>query len=591
MFQKIEAIKKFVFYFKILSLSLLFCSKSWAADLPFLSSGKAINVAGFTTTQASFSGGMLTADGKVLTSATINSDDTVTVQTAIQVDTADIGKQADLLVVIAREPDLPYNGDVDTIYHVVSNQGQSEFVDLYATTDIWMPALAKNPYTANVTLKDEVPINFKLSQANAPAMFYVFIGYRLYDNNTISYAARPILLQAEGITTSNLPFVVEPIIKPIDEIAEPSTVTPPTFVNDWTASFVDQNAAIIGQTVTSNSLVMPSTETATVVGDGQLMLNGIVVGQSATVNPNDIIALTTTATSGDKELSVTIGSRTLKWKVQGVAPAQEIPALPGKMAGYTPVNCEVSESGGAVCQLPLTAPAGTSGMAPKLSLGYNSQGNNGPLGVGWSLNGLSAITRCRATQAQDGLIDAVDFDAHDRFCLDGEKLMAVEGEYGAEGTIYYTEQHTFQKIVSFLNPETQMPRFKAWTKTGLILEYGFTPDSSVEAQGRKDVMIWAVNKILDTKGNYLAVSYEENNDNGEYYPKRIDYTGNEAAGLSPFASGQFFYEDRPDVLPAFIGGSISAVTKRLSRVETWDDEEIYRKYSLAYEQAGAIQSF
>jgi hypothetical protein len=69
-----------------------------------------------------------------------------------------------------------------------------------------------------------------------------------------------------------------------------------------------------------------------------------------------------------------------------------------------------------------------------------------------------------------------------------------------------------------------MPRFKAWTKTGLILEYGFTADSSVEAQGRKDVMIWAVNKIQDTKENYLSVSYEENNDNGEYYPKRIDYT-------------------------------------------------------------------
>jgi hypothetical protein len=81
--------------------------------------------------------------------------------------------------------------------------------------------------------------------------------------------------------------------------------------------------------------------------------------------------------------------------------------------------------------------------------------------------------------------------------------------------------NTFQKIVSFLNPETKMPRFKAWTKTGLILEYGFTPDSSVEAQGRKDVMVWAVNKIQDTKGNYLAVSYEENNDNGEYYLNEI----------------------------------------------------------------------
>jgi len=80
-----------------------------------------------------------------------------------------------------------------------------------------------------------------------------------------------------------------------------------------------------------------------------------------------------------------------------------LPEETGKMSGYTPVNCAVSESGGAECQLPLTAPAGTSGMAPKLSLGYNSQGSNGPLGVGWSLNGLSAITRCRAIQAQDGI--------------------------------------------------------------------------------------------------------------------------------------------------------------------------------------------
>jgi len=54
---------------------------------------------------------------------------------------------------------------------------------------------------------------------------------------------------------------------------------------------------------------------------------------------------------------------------------------------------------------------------------------------------------------------------------------------------------------------------------------------------------------------------------------------------------QFFYEDRPEVLPAFIGGSISAVTKRLNRVETWDNDQIYRKYSLAYEQAVASQPF
>ncbi len=34
-----------------------------------------------------------------------------------------------------------------------------------------------------------------------------------------------------------------------------------------------------------------------------------------------------------------------------------------------------------------------------------------------------------------------------------------------------------------------------------------------------------MNQIQDTKGNYLAMSYDENNENGEYYLTRIDYTG------------------------------------------------------------------
>ena len=36
---------------------------------------------------------------------------------------------------------------------------------------------------------------------------------------------------------------------------------------------------------------------------------------------------------------------------------------------------------------------------------------------------------------------------------------------------------------------------------------------------------WALNRLSDSVGNYLTVSYEESN--GVYYPLRIDYTGNE----------------------------------------------------------------
>lgn len=165
---------------------------------------------------------------------------------------------------------------------------------------------------------------------------------------------------------------------------------------------------------TSNTLVVSGvteTVTATVTGgNATLVKNGIETGSATTtVSNGDTLAVTTRSTTGagnTVNLALPLGEKTLSWSLT-TASVKAVTEETGKMSGYTPVECEVSESGGAVCQLPLTAPARTSGLASKLSLGYNSQGNNGPLGVGWSLNGLSTITRCRATQAQDGLIDIV----------------------------------------------------------------------------------------------------------------------------------------------------------------------------------------
>jgi len=463
----------------------------FAANLPVLGNGKSISGSGkFVETAASFYGGISENHTDYHNYLQPKLSSGLTIQGSISVAPEDIGKAADLLVVIGRESGLPYEGGVDTLYYSISSQGQADGIDLYASPYAWMSRLEKTPYSnAGIVLENESLLEFQLDSLSAPAMYYIFIGYRLHQNGTIVYSAHPMMLEMAMTTaSSSLPFVVTSKTK-VDPL-----------ISTLSATFVNQEKAIVGQVVTSNSLISSKTETISLIGDAQLVVNGNVAGQTASVNPNDAIALTTTAMNGRKEVSVKIADKSLTWTVQGVAAAPEIPALPGKMSGYTPVNCEVSESGAAICQLPLTAPAGTGGMAPKLSLGYNSQGNNGPVGVGWSLNGLSAITRCRATQAQDGLTAAVDFDANDRFCLDGERLMAVQGEYGAEGTVYYTEQHTFQKVVSFLDSETKMQRFKVWTKTGLILEYGFTTDSSIEAQGRKDVMIWAVNEIQDTRG-------------------------------------------------------------------------------------------
>jgi hypothetical protein len=117
--------------------------------------------------------------------------------------------------------------------------------------------------------------------------------------------------------------------------------------------------------------------------------------------------------------------------------------------GVMPGEFSVSESGAANYQIPLAVPPGTAGMQPSLSLSYNSNSGNGVLGMGWTLGGLSVITRCPATKVQDGLIDGIDFDANDRFCIDGQRLIAINGTYGANHTEYRTEQVTMASTSNF----------------------------------------------------------------------------------------------------------------------------------------------
>ena len=98
--------------------------------------------------------------------------------------------------------------------------------------------------------------------------------------------------------------------------------------------------------------------------------------------------------------------------------------------GATKGNFSVNESGAATYAIPITVSPGTAGMEPQLALAYSSMGQAGPLGMGWTLSGLSSISRTKATLAQDGFIDGVDFDVSDRFILDGQRLMVVSGTYG-----------------------------------------------------------------------------------------------------------------------------------------------------------------
>ncbi|MGV8137733.1 MAG: FG-GAP-like repeat-containing protein [Mangrovibacterium sp.] len=254
--------------------------------------------------------------------------------------------------------------------------------------------------------------------------------------------------------------------------------------------------------------------------------------------------------------------------------------------GIIDADLNVSPTGAAVYEVPIKLPPGTAGMTPGLSFMYNSQGENGLLGVGWTISGSSAITRASSTFYHDELIKTVTLDLQDRFMLDGQRLILVSGTYGADGSEYRTENNEFSRIIAYGGSGTGPEKFKVWTKSGLIREYGYTTDSRIEAQGSTAVLYWQLNKVTDSKGNYINFLYTENNANGEFRPLRIEYTGNSSAGLTPYCKVEFVYESRTDQTAIYLAGSLSKVTQRLKEVVAYYNNMICKRYALSYAYLG-----
>ncbi|MCG8324019.1 MAG: hypothetical protein MI673_00760, partial [Thiotrichales bacterium] len=257
------------------------------------------------------------------------------------------------------------------------------------------------------------------------------------------------------------------------------------------------------------------------------------------------------------------------------ANAATLPGIPPGEAGVDP-------SGAATYRIPIEIPPGTGGLGPELALVYSSRGGEGLLGRGWSLAGLSSITRCGQIIASDGMRMGVKFTSGDRFCAGARRLKSTDGSYGADGTRY---RHEIDDLTRYTSNGTQGsgPRsFTARTKSGLTLSYGSTASGRFERTGASDVATWALDRMEDSAGNHLSVRYVEDSGSGAHRPIRIDYAGNEAMGISPNASVRFVYEARPITTRYFLGGSVFSQMKRLAAVETWLGATRVRSYRLTY---------
>jgi RHS repeat-associated protein len=255
---------------------------------------------------------------------------------------------------------------------------------------------------------------------------------------------------------------------------------------------------------------------------------------------------------------------------------------PNFAVGFTAGALNVSPTGGASYTIPIALPPGTKGVVPSVSIGYNSQGGNGIMGMGWNIAGLSAISRTGKNMHYDGRVAPIELNSNDFYALDGNRLEATATN------IYSTKMETFSKITATTNTYGNPEWFKVETKSGITYEYGKTSDSKFYDKWGFAIMSWQVNKMSDQYGNYVNYVYERTGD--ELRIKEINYTG--TTEFTPYNSIKFSYKSRlADKITQYIAGSSVVLNSLLTEIAIYTGGSLQvKKYAFEYGQDG-IHSF
>ena len=262
----------------------------------------------------------------------------------------------------------------------------------------------------------------------------------------------------------------------------------------------------------------------------------------------------------------------------------------GTVNGSTVGNLSVSPTGGVTYAVPIDVPPGLNGIAPEISLAYNSQSGNGLAGWGWNVTGVSVITRVPSTLFHDDQLDGVDFDSNDRFALDGQRLIVKTGTYGGNGAEYQTERYSNVKITSHGTHPTSgvsgPSYFKVYYPDGSIAFYG----NSSNSRSRTD---YAITYWENPQG--VRINYSYNTIQNSLRIHKITY-GNRGTSSAVNEIG-FIYVSRDRDEQSYINGTRFIRNTILKEIRVKGHSgTAYRNYvlqhsgtSLGYERVTSIQ--
>lgn len=255
-------------------------------------------------------------------------------------------------------------------------------------------------------------------------------------------------------------------------------------------------------------------------------------------------------------------------------------------------NFQVSPTGAARYSAPLSVPPGVAGLTPQLAIEYSSQGVDTYMGPGFSISGLSQITRCPSTFANDGAVYGINFNGNDRFCLDGQRLTTA-GSYGAINAYYRTEIDGFSRVQSVGGSTGTPSHWIVKTKSGLTMYYGRTSTTRFTQGGSSSrVIAWLLEQTVDSVGNYIDYSWSLPSSGtgyvGGYYPAQITYGGNIGRGTPSDIKILFSYSSASGFYPnGYLYGQRLGWSQILKSVQTSVNGAPVRNWTISYTGAGA----
>lgn len=262
---------------------------------------------------------------------------------------------------------------------------------------------------------------------------------------------------------------------------------------------------------------------------------------------------------------------------------------------------EISNSGQAIFTLPIAMPQSIGGVGPTVNLTYSSGQLGGIAGQGWSISGMSVITRISSRLDIDGFVDGVDFDENDKLALDGQRLLLVSGDYWQDGSIYETEIQSNTRVeLKIFNSKTY---FIVTTPDGTKNWYGIEPGTYNSFHDGIDATSWYIVSTLDTDGNYIKYLYFRTTGTDTYYNlciHEIQFGMNLYSNPDPINTISFTYRGlTPRNENYYLDGKKYLKTKTLDEIKVTTSSLTFKKYvishstdpELGYERVSQIQEF